>query len=154
MTNDDVQGCPFCAIVNGSAPAHVVHEDSTSLAIVPLRPATRGHVLVIPKVHADDAWTISRQDFKEVHSSAWLVAQAVRKALNPPGLNIITSTGEVATQTVFHLHVHVVPRWAGDAFNLEWPHGSTPLDVTREEVAETLRRYITSEETTKPQLPD
>ncbi|MFC9795311.1 HIT family protein [Streptomyces sp. NPDC127584] len=154
MTNDEVESCPFCAIVNGSAPAHVVHEDSTTMAIVPRHPATTGHVLVIPKEHAADAWSISRRDFTEVNSSAWLVAQAVRKALNPPGLNIISSTGEVATQTVFHLHVHVVPRWAGDAVNLEWPHGSTPLDFTREEVAETLRHYITSERTTKPRLQD
>jgi histidine triad (HIT) family protein len=92
--------CPFCAIVAGRAPAEIVHEWDDALAIVPLNPVTKGHLLVIPKVHA----TMRRAS--ELAAEQWC--------------NVITSRGRVATQSILHLHIHVVPRREDDGLALPW----------------------------------
>jgi histidine triad (HIT) family protein len=103
--------CVFCRIVRGEFPAEVVREWDDCLAFVPLNPVTPGHVLVIPKRHA--------ADFAE---DPELTAAVMRRAaeLASPPCNLITSAGAEATQTVFHLHVHVIPRRGGDGLALPW----------------------------------
>ncbi len=104
-------GCVFCAIARGDAPATVVRRWPEAVAIVPRRPVTAGHTLVIPHVHVADA--LERPE---------VAGRVMRRAaeLAPHPCNLITSAGGVATQTVFHLHVHIVPRAAGDGLALPW----------------------------------
>ncbi|GAA2876066.1 HIT family protein [Streptomyces mexicanus] len=105
--------CVFCAIVAGQAPATVVRDWGDVIAIVPLNPVTSGHVLVIPAAHVADVG-------EDPAVSARAMACAAELAGMLPAANVITSKGTAATQTVFHLHVHVVPRTEGDALPLPW----------------------------------
>jgi histidine triad (HIT) family protein len=109
--------CPFCEIVSGRAPARIIAQGSKTMTIEPLDPVTPGHVLVLPKRHHADAGQCALADpdlFKSVMWSAAFQANSWKAA------NIITSIGLEATQTVDHLHVHVVPRHEGDGLMLPW----------------------------------
>lgn len=106
-----MSACVFCDIVEGIAPAEVVAEWASAAAIVPLNPVVSGHVLVIPRHHVRDA-------VDDPHTTA-VVMGHVAEIAEPP-CNIITSVGREATQSVFHLHVHVVPRAEGDGLALPW----------------------------------
>lgn len=113
MTEQTTEACPFCAIVAGDAPATVVQEWSAAIAIVPLEPVVDGHVIVIPKVHVPDA---AADPFVAGVCAVW----AASLAMEYGDCNLITSVGRHATQTVMHLHWHVVPRREGDGLALPW----------------------------------
>lgn len=104
--------CPFCEIVAGRAPAEIFHEWDDALAIVPLNPVTKGHLLVIPKVHVADVG-------HDPYVSAATMKRAAQLAASQ-WCNVITSRGRVASQSVFHLHLHLVPRSEGDGLALPW----------------------------------
>lgn len=106
--------CVFCKIVAGQAPATIVREWPESIAIAPLGPVVDGHVLVIPRVHAADA----AEDPDITANTMYRAAEYARELGRP--FNLITSAGREATQTVFHLHLHYVPRAAGDGLALPW----------------------------------
>jgi histidine triad (HIT) family protein len=108
--------CPFCAINTGRAPATFVQEWSDAIAIVPLNPVVDGHILVIPKTHVRDF-----ADDPEV--SAATMRRAAELAQDAQPMNVITSRGVEATQSVFHLHLHLVPRAANDGLALPWYSG-------------------------------
>lgn len=112
--------CIFCEIVAGRAPAEVMNSNGFSMTIVPLNPVTPGHLLVIPRVHVKDALTDSLITGTLMHNAA-LMGQRMRK-FHPEyeSLNLITSVGVPATQSVFHLHIHIVPRREGDGLALPW----------------------------------
>jgi len=112
--------CIFCAIVSGEAPARVVHDDDRTLAFMDLFPLTRGHALVIPKAHSDSLLDADPDDAAAVMRTAQVVAQAAMRAYEPDGLNLLQTNGAAAMQTVFHLHVHVLPRYVGDGFHVEF----------------------------------
>jgi histidine triad (HIT) family protein len=107
------QTCVFCAIAAGKAPATVVREWDDALAIRPRSGVNGGHVLVIPRMHVADAGA-------DPAVSARTMARAAELMAEHPHANIITSKGAEATQTVYHLHIHVVPRSAGDGLPLPW----------------------------------
>jgi histidine triad (HIT) family protein len=113
--------CPFCQIVRHEAPARIVFEDADVVAFFPKDPATLGHTLVIPRKHIRDVFGLSRKDALPLWEATLGVAQAIRQSLEPDGLNIINSAGDAASQTIFHVHLHVVPRWHGDAIGEIWP---------------------------------
>lgn len=132
--------CPFCAIIMGEGPARVVYRDDHAVAFFPLRPATFGHTLVVPHRHVPDIWELSETDAARLSRAVLRVAAALRAAVTPDGLNIIQSSGAAATQTVSHLHVHLVPRWAADAMGPIWPakppsHPPQVLDDLRDKLA-------------------
>lgn len=131
--------CEFCKIVRGDEPADVIYEDDSCLAFFPLNPATRGHTLVIPKSHVQGFWDATPEEAASVTAGCLRVAQAIRRALNPEGLNIINQTGEAAHQTVFHLHVHVVPRWKEDRLKVIWPPPSEHLEEVLDDVGDAIR---------------
>ena len=108
--------CVFCDIAAGRSPAHVVMADDRTMAFMDINPLVRGHVLVIPRAHAGRLWDMSAVDGDALMRSTQRVADAVDRALRPDGINLFHATGEAAGQTVFHVHLHVVPRWYGDAF--------------------------------------
>src|SRR3954454_23463440 len=115
--------CIFCSIVDGSAPARKVAEDDRTLAFLDIFPLTRGHALVIPKRHSRDLLAVSSDDLAAVAAMAQRMAR-VSLAPEPDGLaaegvNLLQANGAIAFQTVFHFHVHVLPRYRGDGFRLE-----------------------------------
>lgn len=130
--------CIFCAIVAGQAPARVVAETPRTLAFLDLNPATRGHALVVPRAHARDVHDVPPDDLAEVARTAQRVAAAAVDELGAAGVNLLQSSGAVAFQTVFHLHVHVIPRYPGDGLVLPWT--PTPGDAPEmDAAAERLR---------------
>lgn len=131
-------GCIFCAIVRGDAPARVVHEDERTLAFMDLFPLTRGHSLVIPKVHCENLMTATEDDAVAVMRTAQRVARAAMTAFEPDGLNLLQTNGAAAMQTVFHLHVHVLPRYVGDAFKVSFSR-VMGTDEALDDAAATLR---------------
>ena len=112
--------CIFCAIVAGEAPARTVLETERTLAFLDLNPATRGHTLVIPTTHARDVHDVAADDLAAVAATAQQVARAAVDDLGAAGVNLIQSSGAAAFQTVFHLHVHVIPRYPDDGLVLPW----------------------------------
>jgi histidine triad (HIT) family protein len=112
--------CIFCAIVSGDAPAHRVYEDDRTLAFLDIAPATRGHTLVVPKEHADDVWSISEESAQAVAVTTVRVARLLRDRLAVTAANVMQANGAAAWQEVFHLHVHIVPRYPGDHLKRTW----------------------------------
>jgi len=112
--------CVFCQIIAGESPAELVAEYPDALALVPLNPVTEGHLLVIPKVHVKDF-----RDEPMVTAVAMVRAAELSRDLRIFPANLITSAGKAATQSVFHLHVHVIPRRENDGLALPWYSGKT-----------------------------
>ena len=112
--------CLFCKIVAGELPATVVAEDERTLAFMDINPATRGHALVIPREHAADLLEIGQEDLAAVAEAAKRLAARAKEALGADGVNLINSCGAAAWQTVFHFHVHVIPRYRDDPLKLPW----------------------------------
>jgi histidine triad (HIT) family protein len=108
--------CVFCEIVEGRSPAHVVAQDERTMAFMDIAPLTPGHVLVMPRAHAADLWEMDPDDGAAVMRTTLRVAAAVNAAFEPEGMNLFRATREVAGQSVFHVHLHVVPRWSDDGF--------------------------------------
>jgi histidine triad (HIT) family protein len=115
-----IDDCIFCKIVAGEIPAHVLAQDEHTLTFMDIAPATRGHALVIPKRHATDLWEIEPDELAAVTKAAQRQALLVRERLAADGVNLINSCGPAAWQTVFHFHMHVIPRYAGDPLKLPW----------------------------------
>jgi histidine triad (HIT) family protein len=135
-----VDGCDFCTIARGEdASVQVVCEGESWIAFFPLNPATPGHTLVIPRVHVADLWEVEALLGGKLVSAVIQVGRAIRTALLPDGMNLITSAGKTAEQTVFHLHLHVVPRWERDGFGQIWPGGLRYEDADLGNVAERIR---------------
>ena len=110
--------CIFCKIVAGELPATKIHEDERTLAFMDINPWTRGHALVIPKAHATDLGEIGDEDLAAVASVARQIALRARDRLGAEGANLLNSFGAAAWQTVFHFHMHVIPRYPGDGMQL------------------------------------
>jgi histidine triad (HIT) family protein len=135
--------CDFCKIVRGELSARVIYDTEDTLAFFPLQPATSGHTLVIPKRHVPDLWTVDRPLASKLLGSVLTVSQGLRNALSPDGFNIINSSGRAATQTVFHLHVHLVPRWFDDRVGDIWPPPEPwPSDTVKDDLAHLVRECI------------
>ena len=112
------QNCIFCAIVAETAPAYRVYEDEHTLAFLDINPIVPGHTLVIPRQHATDVHEIEADQLALTAVSAKQVAELLTDRLNCDGINLLHATGAAAWQTVFHLHLHVLPRFSGDGLIL------------------------------------
>ena len=124
--------CIFCAIVAGDAPAEILREDDDTIAFLDIAPLTRGHALVIPREHRVDLTDVGPERAAAVMRAAVSVGEMLRSALDPAGMNLLHASGAVAWQTVFHFHVHVLPRYPDDGFP-PFVHSRTVAD--REELA-------------------
>lgn len=123
-----VEGCDFCRIASGDdQTVRVVCEGKEWIAFFPLRPATTGHTLVIPRRHVTDLWELKSPLSSELMTTVIRVGRAIQSAVNPEGMNLITSKGSAAEQSVFHLHLHLLPRWTRDGFEKIWP-SNTDVD--------------------------
>lgn len=113
--------CVFCKIILGAEAAEVVCDDAAWLAFFPLNPATPGHTLVVPRDHIANLWEANDDLASALMVGVERVGRAIQNGLQPDGMNLITSAGPTAEQTIFHLHLHVVPRWNDDGFGKIWP---------------------------------
>ncbi|MFF1608774.1 HIT family protein [Amycolatopsis sp. NPDC058278] len=114
------QGCIFCAIAVRQAEASVVHEDETIVVFMDLNPVTPGHLLVVPRKHAVGLEDLDRVTSAHVWSVGHDMAQALRRSrMGCEGINVLLCDGEAAFQTVFHFHLHVIPRYAGDGWTVK-----------------------------------
>jgi histidine triad (HIT) family protein len=112
--------CLFCKIVAGEVPATVVGEDERTLSFMDINPATRGHALVVPREHVADLLEVGQEDLAAVAAAAKRLAARAKEALGADGVNLINSCGAAAWQTVFHFHIHVIPRYRDDPLKLPW----------------------------------
>lgn len=133
--------CDFCRIVRGddATPLRVAEGDDW-IAFFPDTPATPGHTLIVPRLHVESIWEAPAPLAAALMIATIKVGRAIREALNPEGLNLIHSAGSVAEQTVFHLHLHVVPRWRNDELGSIWP----PKRPTAPDVLEVMHQAISS----------
>ena len=115
--------CLFCRIVAGELPATIVAEDERTVSFMDINPATRGHALVVPRAHAADLLSVDADDLQAVALAAQQLARRARERLGADGINLLNSNGSAAWQTVFHFHVHVIPRYEGDPLRLPWVPG-------------------------------
>ena len=115
--------CLFCKIVSGDLPSVRVHEDERTVAFMDINPATRGHLLVVPRAHARDLLVVAPEDLAACAQTAQRLAGLVCERLGAIGVNLLNSCGEAAWQTVFHLHLHVIPRYEDDPLRLPWVPG-------------------------------
>ena len=136
--------CEFCQIVRGDRPARIVADAPDALAFFPLQPACLGHTIVSPKTHVRDLWTAGSLLDTGLMQAVIDVGHAINTVLRPDGLNLISSAGEAASQTVFHLHLHVVPRWAGDHLGTIWPPSPPLTDQAKDETAAAIRAAYTA----------
>jgi len=127
------RSCIFCRIVSKEAPASIVYEDEEILAFMDTRPMTVGHALIIPKKHYENIFDVPEELIAKVHKIARRIALAVREATKADGISIIQQNGRAAGQEVFHLHVHVIPRYEGQKLPR---FGETPI-AFREELDRT-----------------
>ncbi len=112
--------CIFCKIVAGELPSTIVDEDERTIAFMDIAPATRGHALVIPRAHATDLLSVEPEDLQAVAIAAQRLASRMGERLGADGVNLLNACGASAWQTVFHFHVHVIPRYEDDPLRLPW----------------------------------
>jgi histidine triad (HIT) family protein len=124
--------CIFCAIANGDGPAEIVQEDGDTVAFMDINPWTRGHALVIPRTHSRNLYEIEDSDLAATTSAAARLARTMRDKLGCDGVNVINSCEPAAWQTVFHFHLHVIPRYDDDPLQLP----TRPRQADKGELAE------------------
>jgi histidine triad (HIT) family protein len=123
--------CIFCKIVAGELPGQIVDRDELTISFMDINPATRGHALVIPQRHSTDLLEIGPDDLAATIAAAQRLARRIHDRLEPEGINLLNSCGRAAWQTVFHFHIHVIPRYADDPLRLPW----TPAEGDSDEIA-------------------
>lgn len=136
-----MDNCIFCKIIDGSIPSTVVYEDADFKAIMDIAPAAKGHVLILPKKHCADLLSIDPDVAAKALGVASKIANAQKKALNCDGINLLQNSGEAAWQSVFHLHIHLIPRYNNDNLSLPWEHLSY-ADGEAQEYADKIRACL------------
>ena len=122
--------CIFCKIIAGELPARIVDEDERTVAFLDIAPATRGHALVVTRAHVADLLSADREDLEAVMIASQRLAGRIKQRLGADGVNLLNSCGAAAWQTVFHMHMHVIPRYAGDPLRLPWiPAQGDPEEI-------------------------
>ena len=132
MKNDS---CIFCKIANGEIPSKTLYEDEKFRVILDLGPATKGHALILPKDHFANLYELPEEEAKDVIVLAKKMAAKMTEKLGCDGFNLVQNNGEAAGQTVFHFHMHLIPRYENDNAGILWEPGET----TPEDMAEVKR---------------
>lgn len=112
--------CVFCRIVTGELPSHQVYADEGVIGFLDLSPATPGHTLIVPRVHSTDLYDVAVEALTGCARAAQQIAIRLRDRLGADGVNVDNATGAAAWQSVFHFHLHVVPRYVGDTLQMPW----------------------------------
>lgn len=132
-----MENCIFCKIANGEIPSATLYEDDKFRVILDLGPASKGHALILPKAHYADIYEIPEELAGEAYKLAAKLAKKLTAALNCDGFNIVQNNKEVAGQTVFHFHMHLIPRYADDQVGLTWKPGT----LTEEDKKDILDKF-------------
>lgn len=114
--------CIFCKIANGVIPSATVYEDDDFRVILDIAPAAKGHALILPKQHYANLWELGEEETKKVMAVAAKVSAAQKAALSCDGINLLQNNGVAAGQTVFHFHIHLIPRYDNDEVTVPWNH--------------------------------
>jgi histidine triad (HIT) family protein len=131
--------CIFCKVIAGEIPGEIVDSDELTVTVMDINPATRGHVVVIPRNHSQDLLAASEEDLNATMAAARRVAARMQETLSPDGFNVLNNLGRAAWQSIFHFHVHVIPRYKDDPLQLPWlPEPADPAELAA--VADDLRR--------------
>ncbi len=130
--------CIFCAIVAGDLPSEIIDSDEHTVTLMDINPATRGHALVIPRNHAEDLLAIDADGLRHCAVAAQRIAKRIEATLKPDGFNLLNAARVAAWQTVFHFHIHVIPRYRDDPLKLPWiPRGADMDEISA--IAATIR---------------
>ena len=122
--------CIFCKIINKEIPGHIIYEDEHVLAFLDISQSTKGHTLIIPKNHAKDIFSMTEDDMALIFTVVPKLAKALKETFNANGLNIVNNNGEAAGQTVFHYHVHLIPRYdETDGFTTSYTNNMSNYSV-------------------------
>lgn len=133
--------CIFCKIANGEIPSSTIYEDDYFRVILDLSPATKGHALILPKQHMANIFEMDEATAEKIFVLASRIAKAMKTALNCDGLNIVQNNGEVAGQTVFHFHMHIIPRYNNDGQSITWVPGTSEAEE-REAIAAQIKSLL------------
>ena len=133
--------CVFCSIIAGDIPAIKVYEDIETLSFMDINPGNPGHLLVIPKQHYRNIFDIPPETAGKIMQVGANLAGVIREVLNPDGLNLFQSSEAAAFQSVFHFHLHLLPRWEGDSLLLPWTPQPGDMDEIRK-VATQLQEHL------------
>ena len=131
--DDIMENCIFCKIANGEIPSATLYEDEDFRVILDLGPATKGHALILPKAHAANIYELPDETAGKAMILAKHMAAKIKDGLHCDGFNIVQNNGEIAGQTVFHFHMHLIPRYEGDQVGLTWKPGEL-TDEMKEEI--------------------
>lgn len=131
------QNCIFCKIANGEIPSATIYEDEEFRAILDLGPASKGHALILPKTHAANLFELPDETAAKAMILAKKLGRKLQEGLHADGLNVVQNNGEAAGQTVFHFHMHLIPRYEKDTVNVTW----TPGTLTEEDKKATLALF-------------
>ena len=134
--------CPFCDVIRGAGEVSMCYEDKAVVAFMDIQPVNAGHVLVVPREHYESLEDIPRELATHLFDVAMLLAPVVKHVGDADGLNILVNSGAAAGQDVFHYHVHVIPRVAGDGFDVPLPFPGSPMP--ERERLETMAGLIVS----------
>ncbi|MEX0993247.1 MAG: HIT family protein [Solirubrobacterales bacterium] len=127
---EPVEDCIFCMVVAGEIPGEVIDSDERTITVLDINPATKGHAVVIPREHAKDLFELPDEDLLATMHAARRVAQQMRRTIAPDGFNLLNNVGRAAWQSIFHFHVHVVPRYHDDPLQLPWhPRAADPGEL-------------------------
>jgi histidine triad (HIT) family protein len=144
-----MEDCVFCRIVRGVAPASIVYSDEKVMAIMDIQPVNLGHVLIIPKTHAEQLSELDEETGAHMFKIAMRIAKAIRRSdIKCEGIDLFLADGGAAGQEVFHVHLHVIPRFRGDGFKIRFgpSYSSRPereeLDRVGEKIREAMRQNI------------
>ncbi|WP_343210199.1 HIT family protein [Anaerolentibacter hominis] len=133
--------CIFCKIAAGEIPSMTIYEDENFRVIFDIAPASRGHAIILPKNHAANIYELSEEDCSKVFVVAAKVARAMKKVLNCDGMNVLQNNGEIAGQTVFHFHVHLIPRYKDDTVTITWKQGEADMEEL-EQIADKIKEEL------------
>lgn len=136
-----MESCIFCKIANGEIPSATLYEDEDFRVILDLGPASKGHALILPKEHYRDLYEIPEELAAKAMKTAKKVVTAMKQVLDCDGYNLVQNNGEAAGQTVFHFHMHLIPRYKGDGVGVTWKPGELD-DKTRDEILAEIRKYL------------
>ncbi len=138
MKKDD---CIFCKLANGDIPTNTLYEDDYVRVIFDAEPAAEGHVLILPKEHFDNIYELDDDTAGHVFKVAKKIATAMNKTLDMDGLNVVQNNGEAAGQTVFHFHMHIIPRHNDDTVNVGWEKHKVSSERIKD-ITDEVRKYL------------
>ena len=112
--------CIFCKVIAGEIPGEIVDSDDRTVTVMDINPATRGHVVVIPREHSENLLAVSEEDLAATMAAVRRMVERMNATIAPAGFNVLNNMGRAAWQSIFHFHVHVIPRYADDPLQLPW----------------------------------